>query len=134
MSFRVVVVSKSAKLELKINHLVIRDLETIKIHISEIAVLMVESTAVSLTSSLLCELVKHLLKSGFMMMQESAYCKLALNQTVADGIVKALRKNKPPSGVIQTICITEKQFERMEFIVGDHKSDVLDTDERLVII
>ena len=65
MSFRVVVVSKSAKLEHKINHLIIRDLETIKIHISEIAVLMVESTAVSLTASLLCELVKQKVKVIF---------------------------------------------------------------------
>ena len=77
---------------------------------------------------------KHLLKSGFMMLQESVYCKLALNQTVTDGIVKSIRNNKPPAGVVQVICITEKQFEKMEFIVGEHKSDVIDTDERLVII
>lgn len=65
MSFRVVVISKSAKLDLKINHLVIRDLETVKIHLSEIAVLMIESTAVSLTAALLCELAKQKIKVIF---------------------------------------------------------------------
>lgn len=77
---------------------------------------------------------KFLLKSGFLMLQESVYCKLALNQTMADGIVLAIKKNKPPVGIVQTLCITEKQFSRMEFIVGEHKSEVLDSDERLVVL
>lgn len=31
---------------------------------------------------------KFLLKSGFMMLQESVYCKLALNQTVAESLAE----------------------------------------------
>lgn len=62
MSWRVVVVSSRAKLEMRLNYLVIRKEDTIKIHMSEIAVLIIESTAVSLTASLLCELVKRKVK------------------------------------------------------------------------
>ncbi len=65
MSFRVVVISKSAKLDLKINHLVVRDPEITRIHISEIAVLIIENTAISLTSALLAELIKHKVKVIF---------------------------------------------------------------------
>ena len=36
---------------------------------------------------------KHLLKSGFMMLQESVYCKLALNGSVANAIVENIHKN-----------------------------------------
>ena len=38
---------------------------------------------------------KYLIKSGFMMVQESVYCKLAQNSSVADAVVKNIKKNKP---------------------------------------
>ena len=77
---------------------------------------------------------KYLLKSGFLMSQESVYCKLAMNSTMADSLVDNLRKNKPVKGVVQAIKITEKQYEKMEYIVGVNSSEVLDTDERLVFL
>lgn len=77
---------------------------------------------------------KMLIKSGFMMMQESIYCKLAQNATAAEAIVENLRKNKPPVGLIQVLTITEKQFMKMEYILGQSNSNVLDSDERLIIL
>lgn len=77
---------------------------------------------------------KFLIRSGFVMMQESVYSKIALNTTAVDAIVRNVRKNKPPSGLVQLLSVTEKQFSRMEFIVGESKKDVLDTDDRLVIL
>nr|WP_318686028.1 CRISPR-associated endonuclease Cas2 [uncultured Acetatifactor sp.] len=77
---------------------------------------------------------KYLLKSGFIMMQESVYSKLALNATVAEAIVGNLRKNKPETGLVQALTMTEKQFQKIEFIVGDSKSNVLDSDERLIVL
>ncbi|MCR5336780.1 MAG: type II CRISPR-associated endonuclease Cas1 [Synergistes sp.] len=57
MSWRVVAVSSRAKLDYKMDYLVIRTEESTKrIHLSEISVLLIESTAVSLTAYLLCEL------------------------------------------------------------------------------
>ena len=76
---------------------------------------------------------KYLVKSGFIMMQESVYSKLAQNATVADSIISNVKKNKPPEGLVQLISITEKQFQKMEYIIGSSNSVVLDTDERLVI-
>lgn len=59
MSWRVVVVSSNAKLDYKSDYLVVRTTDNTKrIHLSEIAVLMLESTAISLTAYLLCELAK----------------------------------------------------------------------------
>ena len=57
---------------------------------------------------------KYLIKSGFMMFQESVYC--------------------PPAGIVSLLCITEKQFADMEYITGEFVSDVIDSDERLVIL
>ncbi len=58
MSWRVVVVSGICKLEYKLGYLVCRGEETRRVYISEISTLVIESTAVSLTSALLCELIK----------------------------------------------------------------------------
>lgn len=77
---------------------------------------------------------KYLIKNGFLMMQQSVYCKLALNTTVANAIVKNVKKNKPTEGLVQLLTITEKQFSKMELVIGEIKTNVLDTDERLVIL
>lgn len=77
---------------------------------------------------------KYLIKSGFLMLQESVYCKIAQNTTVADAIIANVRKNRPDDGLVQVLKITEKQYSRMEYIVGESKSDVLDSDERLIVL
>lgn len=65
MSWRTIVVTKRAKLDLQLNHMVIRTEDTLKVHLSEISVLLVESTAVSITVSLLSELTKRKIKVIF---------------------------------------------------------------------
>lgn len=75
---------------------------------------------------------KHLLKSGFLMLQESVYCKIALNQAAVNAAYTALQKNKPSKGLVQMLVITEKQFSKMEFILGSGQGDILNTDERFV--
>lgn len=77
---------------------------------------------------------KYLIKSGFIMLQESVYCKLLLNSTAVATLSENIRRNKPPNGLIQALLITEKQYARMEFILGDFESEVIDSDERLVIL
>lgn len=80
------------------------------------------------------EFRKYLLKAGFFMMQESVYCKLVQNAGVAEVVQESIRKNKPGEGLVQILRVTEKQFAKMEYVVGENKSLVLDTDERLVIL
>ena len=77
---------------------------------------------------------KHLIKSGFLMIQESVYCKIVINPTAAAAVSESLKKNSPPKGLIQLLTVTEKQFSHMEFILGEYQGDILNTDERLVEI
>lgn len=65
MSWRIVVISKCAKLDLQFGYLVVRSEQTTKIALNEISTLLVESTAVSLTTSLLAELAKRKIKVIF---------------------------------------------------------------------
>lgn len=111
MSWRTVVVSSSAKLDYQLGYLVVRKDTTVKIHLSEISILIIESTAVSLTVALLNELVKKKIK-----------------------VVFCDEKRNPYSGIVQVLKVTEKQYSKMEYIVGNCKTDVLNSDERLVIL
>ena len=77
---------------------------------------------------------KFLIKSGFMMLQESVYCKLLQNSTAAEAVVDNIRKNKPDSGLVQVLQVTEKQYSKMEYVVGVKKSDIVDSDERLIVL
>ena len=66
MSWRIVSVSSISKLDLKLNYLVVRtENKTTKIHLSEISILIVENTAVSITAALLNEMIKRKIKIIF---------------------------------------------------------------------
>lgn len=77
---------------------------------------------------------KTLIQNGFIMMQESVYCKLMTTPSVENSVKNLIRRNKPDKGIVQVLTVTEKQFSKMEFVVGEWVSDVIDSDERLVIL
>ena len=52
MSWRIVVISKRAKLDYQLGYMVVRNEEVTKIHLGEISTVLIESTAVSITTSL----------------------------------------------------------------------------------
>lgn len=65
MSWRTVVIASSAKLDYQMGYLVVRKDTVTKIHLSEIRLLLIESTAVSLTAALLAELADKKIKVIF---------------------------------------------------------------------
>lgn len=66
MGWRTVVVSKPSKLDLRLGYMVVRDCQsTVRVHISEISVLIIENTASSVTTALLNELTKQKIKIIF---------------------------------------------------------------------
>lgn len=65
MSWRTVVITNVAKLDLQMGFMVVRKEETTKIHLSEIGTVLIESTAVSITAALIAELVKRKIKVIF---------------------------------------------------------------------
>lgn len=75
---------------------------------------------------------RYLLQSGFIMMQESIYCKLVLNKTVGNTVQNGVRIHKPPKGLVQMMSITEKQFGDIEYIVGDAHTEIINSTERYI--
>lgn len=146
MSWRIVVISKRAKLDLQLGYMIVRSEEVTKIVLSEISTVLIESTAVSLTTSLIAELAKRKIKVIFCDEKKNPSCELVnyygshdtsnkvRNGSAVNAIVDSVHKNKPEEGLIQLLTVTEKQYAKMDIILGQVKSEVLDTDERLVIL
>lgn len=65
MSWRIVVISKRAKLDYQLGYMVVRSEEITKIHLGEISTVLIESAAVSITTSLMSELIKKKIKVIF---------------------------------------------------------------------
>lgn len=65
MSFRVVVIKNRTKLDLRLNYMICRGEEEKRVYIPEISTLILESTAISLTTGLISELVKNNVKIIF---------------------------------------------------------------------
>lgn len=77
---------------------------------------------------------KCLIKYGFVMMQESVYCKLLLNTSAVKTASEYIRKNRPPKGIVQVLTVTEKQFAEIECITGAFQTEIINSDERLVVL
>ncbi len=75
-----------------------------------------------------------LIKNGFLMMQESVYCRMLITPGAGKAVIDVIRRNKPPEGLVQILTVTEKQFAGMEYITGEASGDVLDNDERMIIL
>lgn len=65
MSWRTVLISGRAKLDLKLNNMIIRKEEVNSIHIPEITILIIDSTTVSITTALIEKLVENKTKIIF---------------------------------------------------------------------
>ena len=77
MAWRTVVISKPSKLDLRLGFMVVRNSdETLKVHISEISVLLIESIGTAVTAALLCELSRQKVKVIFCDEKLSPYDEL----------------------------------------------------------
>ena len=77
---------------------------------------------------------KTLIKNGFLMMQESVYCRMLITPSAGKAVLDVIRKNRPADGIVQVMTVTEKQFAGMEYITGEYHSEVIESDERLIIL
>ncbi|MBU3193413.1 type II CRISPR-associated endonuclease Cas1 [Clostridium algidicarnis] len=65
MSWRTVVISKKSKLTYKNNYLIVRNEQVNMVHLSEINTLVIDTTQVSITGILMCELLQRKIKVIF---------------------------------------------------------------------
>ncbi len=77
---------------------------------------------------------KFLINAGFIMIQESVYCKICLNPIQNELVCNRIKKVAPKKGIIQMMVITEKQYSNIEYIAGKPQESIVDNSDRMVII
>ncbi len=118
--------SNSAKLDYQMGYLVVRKEETIKVHISEIYMLIIESTAVSLTAALLCELTKKKIKVIFCDEKRNPSSELISYYGSHDTSVKVRNQmgwSSEIKAAVWTEIVTEKIRKQAEVLLTWHKSE-----------
>lgn len=120
MSWRVVVISNSAKLDYKMDYLLVRQESITKIHLSEILLLLIETTAVSLTTSLLCELTKRKIKVIFCDEKRNPISELVGYYGSHDTSAKVRNQIKWDENVKATIWteIVAEKIRNQQWILG----------------
>ena len=111
MSWRTVVISSNAKLDYQIGYMVVRGEKTTKIHLNEIGMLIVESTAVSMTSYLLSELMKNKIKVVFCDVKRNPCSELVSyygSHDTSSKIRKQIEWTKDDKDHIWTEIVSEK--------------------------
>ena len=119
MSWRTVVISRSAKLDYQLGFLVVRNEDVVKIHISEISILMIETTSVSLTTALLSELTKRKIKVIFCDEKRNPSSELVPYYGSHDTSIKIKKQiewSKDIKGAVWTEIVAEKIRKQAEHL------------------
>jgi CRISPR-associated protein Cas2 len=64
-----------------------------------------------------------LIKEGFMMLQYSIYIRVCKGQDMVSKTVTRVKERLPKSGNIRILQVTEKQYLRMETLLGIEKKE-----------
>lgn len=119
MSWRIVVISQSAKLDYQLGYLVVRKENITKIYLSEISVLLIETTAVSLTAALLSELMKHKIKVIFCDEKRNPSSELISYYGSHDTSIKIRKQmawNEEAKKLVWTEIVADKIRKQAEFL------------------
>lgn len=130
MTWRTIVISKRAKLDYQLGYMVVRNEEVTKIHLGEISTVLIESTAVSITTSLLAELTKKKIKVIFCDEKRNPSSELIGyygSHDTSNKVRKQIQWNSNIKDAVWTEIVTEKirkQKELLEYL-GKEESGVL---------
>lgn len=73
-------------------------------------------------------------KDGFLMLQLSVYARVCRGQDAVEKHVTRVRLNLPKEGSVRTLQVTDKQYGRMELMLGMAKKNENSGPEQLVLL
>ena len=77
---------------------------------------------------------KALLNEGFLMIQYSVYMRVCVSKQSAQYIENRIAGYTPAAGLVQTLMVTEQQYNKMHFLVGKSSDDIRNSAERTLIL
>lgn len=67
---------------------------------------------------------KKLIQDGFTMFQFSIYLRHCASRENAEVHIKRVKSFLPPSGQVGILCVTDKQFGKMELFIGKKETEL----------
>lgn len=119
MSWRVVVISSQAKLDYKMGYLVVRGLETRRVLLDEMAVLLIENPAISLTGVLVAALAENKIKVIFCDSKRNPVAELMPHHGCHDSSAKIRTQITWEQGVKDSVwrdVVSEKIRKQADFL------------------
>lgn len=126
MSWRVVVITERSKLEYQLGYMVVRNDKVVKIHLSEISTVIIESTAVSVTAVLLTELMKNKIKVIFCDEKRNPLSELVNyygSHDTSDKVRNQVAWDKEIKSEVWTEIVREKIRKQMRLMEIYHKDE-----------
>lgn len=77
---------------------------------------------------------KRLLENGFLMMQYSIYIKSVINRDAAIMSINQVKQFLPQEGHVRALMITEKQYEKMQILLGEEDKNSIILGENRTIL
>ena len=77
---------------------------------------------------------KNLIYEGFIMIQYSVYVRVCVNKKLTEFTEKRIESFLPSKGVVQSLILTEKQYNDMHFLLGKKIKEVRNSAERTIIL
>lgn len=77
---------------------------------------------------------KNLINEGFIMIQYSVYVRVCVNKKSAEFTEKRIESFLPSKGVVQSLILTEKQYNDMHFLLDKKIKEVRNSAERTIIL
>lgn len=112
-------ISRSAKLDFRLGYLVVRQEAIQKIHLSEIHTVILESTAVTISGALMCELVKNKIKVVFCDEKRNPISELLPYYGSHDSSLKIrsqIHWNESAKSDVWTAIVGEKICQQAQFL------------------
>lgn len=130
MSWRTVVISSCAKLDLQMGYMVVRSNATTKIPLNEISIVLIENTAVSLTACLLAELTKRKVKVIFCDEKRNPSSELVSyygSHDTSNKVRKQISWKQNTKESVWTEIVTEKIRKQRDFLslLGKEEANLL---------
>ena len=77
---------------------------------------------------------KKLIEEGFLMIQYSIYVRICVSRQSAKYMEERIKNFLPTDGLVQTMMVTEKQYNDIHFLLGKSSDDVRNSSKRVVIL
>ncbi len=77
---------------------------------------------------------RFLINEGFLMMQESVYSKITLNSQQSEYLIERIKRNAPKKGLIQVLNVTESQYAKIIYVIGESKTNIINSEDRLIVL